>query len=366
MKNEDSFLCLVLILLISNASFKAIKTEESLMLKKINEMYRIKEKEKQIENLEKNLLEEDDEINSLIRGSISEIESLKLEFYKKSKGRLEVNKLNKLSKSKSLSETQEPGSSSPPSQMSSNLTSLVIESGKFDDSSFKFGCSSDFFSFVFRGKTNDLLLTYIQKPIISINNENEFIFFTNKINAINTLTFNGNIRIKNVKQWILILEEDFSEKVENWKTEDVNKNEQIVGSEFTSECSGVKMLGGYGILSSNKISKTFENLPGHENIRVEVNYHFIDSWDGETGFLQADIGTSGNMQYLWTESYSSFVGEKGINVCGGKWPEGKFSSPIDVSFPHKLNSLTLSFGSTCDGDPLDLSYGISLLRIYIK
>ena len=38
------------------------------------------------------------------------------------------------------------------------------------------------------------------------------------------------------------------------------------------------MLGGFGILAGGEISKTFENLPKHNKLRITANYHFIDAW----------------------------------------------------------------------------------------
>lgn len=50
------------------------------------------------------------------------------------------------------------------------------------------------------------------------------------------------------------------------------------------------MLGGYGLMAGGENTKTFDNLPKHEKIRVVANYHFIDAWTGETGFMRMGIG----------------------------------------------------------------------------
>ena len=154
---------------------------------------------------------------------------------------------------------------------------------------------------------------------------------------------------------ILLYDEDFSKSIQGWNMLE------------TTQCGGITMLGGYGTLSVQKIFKKFENLPNHTSLKVQFNYHFIDAWDQESGFMQANIRTgTGDYEYLWIENYTAFMGDLGVNVCGGKWPEGKFSVPVEVTFPHQSSSVSLQFGSTLNEDPYNASFGISSLRIYFK
>jgi hypothetical protein len=81
--------------------------------------------------------------------------------------------------------------------------------------------------------------------------------------------------------------------------------------------------------------------------------------------MRADTGKDGEMVYKWTEQYDSAQAKGSINVCGARYGEGKFSSPIDISFPHQKATLKLAFGATIDQDPCDESYGISNLNVYI-
>lgn len=96
-----------------------------------------------------------------------------------------------------------------------------------------------------------------------------------------------------------------------------------------------------------------------------ASFHFIDGWSGETGFVRASIGRMDAMEYIWTEKYDYSKVKNGISVCGNRYPEGKLASPIDVTFPHTKDTLKLGFGSTLDNDPLENSFGISNLSIYI-
>lgn len=235
-----------------------------------------------------------------------------------------------------------------------NMTSLTIEANDYSNAEFKFGSSNNFFSILSRGKYKDLFLSYVQTPILSVNNRNDMMIFPKVININKGLTFTGDFKVRGVNQWKLVHEEDFSLEATGWTNNTV------------TECGGVRMLGGYCQFSKGEVFKTFENIPKHRSVRIQATYHFIDAWDTESGYMLVDNGKQGEMQYAWIERYSAFMGENGINVCGGQWPEGKFSSPIDVTIPHTESSIKIGFGSTLEQDACDESFGISGLRIFIR
>lgn len=235
-----------------------------------------------------------------------------------------------------------------------NMTSLLIEAGENNDAELKFGSLNNFYSFTARGKYRDFTISNVQRPVISINKVDEMMIFTSNVIANKGLTFTGDFKIRNVPQWKLVYEEDFSEKAVGWTNNTV------------TECGGIRMLGGYCQFGGGEVFKIFNNLPNHSSIKIQATYHFIDAWDTESGFMRINNGKDGEMQYAWVERYSAFIGNHGINVCGGRWPEGRFSSPIDVIIPHKNKSVKLGFGSTTEQDPCDESFGVSGIRIYIK
>lgn len=110
------------------------------------------------------------------------------------------------------------------------------------------------------------------------------------------------------------------------------------------------MLGGFGNLAGGEITKTFENLPKHNKLRITANFHFIDAWQGQYGFMRADVGTDPDeLVYIWTEAHDYSKGKNGINICGSELaPENKFSIPIDIILPHSKDTITISFGSKLD------------------
>lgn len=47
-------------------------------------------------------------------------------------------------------------------------------------------------------------------------------------------------------------------------------------------------LGGHCQTAGTTVRRRFDNLPAHSHLRLRARYHFIDSWEGETAFLQID------------------------------------------------------------------------------
>lgn len=230
------------------------------------------------------------------------------------------------------------------------INSLIIQSKNTSNSEFCFGTSSNFFSFILHSSLNDFSISQNNYPILSITEQNQINLFSKNLNLNNESYINGNLKIEGINQWKLIYEE-----IEDFKDWSNNK---------ISYCGGIKILGGYCIFSNIETEKIYNNIPEHNMIRIKANYHFIDNWNGESGYMKINNGNNGEMNYVWIESYSSF--EENINVCGGKMSEGKFSSIIDIIIPHKNNNIKIIFGSNLEMDPCDESFGISGIQIYIR
>eukprot|EP00298_Acanthocystis_sp_HF-20_P011676 c19515_g1_i2.p1 GENE.c19515_g1_i2~~c19515_g1_i2.p1 ORF type:complete len:390 (+),score=158.58 c19515_g1_i2:84-1253(+) len=161
------------------------------------------------------------------------------------------------------------------------------------------------------------------------------------------------LEISGVKQWSLHSLEDFDEvdDVTGWSHGTI------------TECAGHHILGGHCVeTAKGEVSKTFTNLPPHSQIRINAKYMFIDSWDGESGYLKADSNL------VWTESYNHADGDSkhGINLCGNSTPERKFGRTIDVTVPHTGNSITLIFGATTDEHPCDESFGVDSVMVFTR
>ena len=234
------------------------------------------------------------------------------------------------------------------------MTSFSIQASQSSDAEMKIGCLNNFYSLLLRGKYEDFVLSNSNHPVLSINKNQDLMFFSNNFSPKKGFSFTGDFKIRSINQWKLIYEEDFSEGVSGWSNNTV------------SNCSGVYMLGGYCHFGGGEASKTYRSLSNHTQVKIEATYHFIDAWDGESGYMKINNGKNGEMEYAWIEKYSAFLGSNGINVCGGRWSEGKFASPISIVIPHKNDSITIAFGATIEQDPCDESFGVSGIRIYIR
>jgi hypothetical protein len=178
---------------------------------------------------------------------------------------------------------------------------------------------------------------------------------TAKIEA-QSLNVAGDVTIGGVAQWRLVATEDFAAQGVGWSKGDV------------SQCGGVSMLGGYCKFAQGEVTKTFAGLPPHKQLRVVANYHFIDRWIGESGYMKLNIGQGGGQVPVWSEQHTQTEAKHGLSLCGQEdTPEGKFSVPIDVSVPHHEESVEVTVGSTMDSsDPCDESWGISGFEIWTR
>lgn len=167
----------------------------------------------------------------------------------------------------------------------------------------------------------------------------------------------SHMKYNGVPQWKLVHDEVFKvgENAEGWSIPDA-----------VTKCGAINMLGGYCKTSSENLIKVFDNLPAHKRIRIQANFHFIDSWGGDTAFLKVSDGEDmGTMQYAWTESYDYVSSRNAVNVCGRDIGDGKFNTLIDFELLHNHPKVKLMFGSSLEQQACAASYGISMVRIYI-
>lgn len=160
--------------------------------------------------------------------------------------------------------------------------------------------------------------------------------------------------IRGERQWQLHTSEWYQEtSVDGWS------------NATTSSCAGVQMLGGYCVFSAGTTSKRFADLPDHNYLRVKATFHFIDKWQGETGYFK--IGNAQTQHYVWAERFDHSLFTTAPDLCGDtSILEGKFTMPIDIIIEHFDSSATLVFGSTLPEAPCTASFGVSSLQIYLR
>jgi len=174
--------------------------------------------------------------------------------------------------------------------------------------------------------------------------------------AVSAVSFIAeDVVIGGVKQWKLVRHDDFEgeEPAKGWSLLE------------TSSCTGRDhFLGGHCNIASGEVSKHFDRLPPHNQVRVTARYHMIDDWKGETAFLKLDE------HYVWADHSRAMAPAAGIEMCGSKqFPERKMSIPIDVTLPHAASLLEVSFGSkglSEHEDPCARSFGVDDVMVYVR
>ncbi len=123
------------------------------------------------------------------------------------------------------------------------------------------------------------------------------------------------------------------------------------------------ILGGYGIMSGGSFDIDLSTYAiAHTETWTYLRYIALDSWDGESGYVQIDGTTD------WTlaiNNHSSSYSE----VCG--WNRGYYGSydsrhGVSIQTGHTAGTLTLTAGSTLDQGPTDESFGVDDVYVWIR
>ena len=223
-----------------------------------------------------------------------------------------------------------------------------------------------------------------QHPYLTIEDGN--IFAHTQVLSAGGLSSDDNMVVGDVTQWALIASEDFADGSDGWGVRCASTcsgSPSVAGESTTclkgkvTPCGGVRMLGGYRAFAGGNTHKTFSALRSHKQVRVTGTYHFIDSWEGETGFVMLGENIKGRecdeMSYGWTHSYDAREVSSAINVCGDQTPEGRFGVPFDVTLPHSGSDIEIVLGSTLktgdrqfDKGEGSAWWGVSGIEIHIR
>lgn len=126
------------------------------------------------------------------------------------------------------------------------------------------------------------------------------------------------------EQWILVNFDDFQESTQGWSDSKVS----VCG--FNDNV----FLGGHCNFGAGEVSKTFTKLPPHNMIKVTANYHFLDKWEGEEGFMKVDGIPVWSDTYQWCDKVMQWYCKKyTINACGAEFPD---RLAVPINFESKL------------------------------
>jgi len=108
-----------------------------------------------------------------------------------------------------------------------------------------------------------------------------------------------------------------------------------------TNCGAWTMLGGYQVFpASATIFKTFENLPAHTILRIELSYTRIDQLTAGLIFVEGAL--------VWRRQFSNSYMESGsVHACGfgGHHANSELQVRADVSVAHSATSVTVRIGA---------------------
>lgn len=159
--------------------------------------------------------------------------------------------------------------------------------------------------------------------------------------------------------WTVVYSEDFTSGDSSGWTRGLGGPAIEVDS--SSDCAEAysNILGGPGRLGKDKNATQSFPLLGipHTEATVELDYIFIDSWDGENGSVWVD----GEEQWSFSFNYRS----EDENRCGGPWSDPA-PQPVRVRLSHAKNSILVEAKSTLDQDSSDESFALDNILIRIR
>eukprot|EP00299_Pterocystis_sp_00344_P013358 c6536_g1_i1.p1 GENE.c6536_g1_i1~~c6536_g1_i1.p1 ORF type:complete len:269 (-),score=66.13 c6536_g1_i1:41-847(-) len=229
-----------------------------------------------------------------------------------------------------------------------NVSSIAINAGGQRESKLTLGDADEAFTLVMQ-PDGSFAVRHRNTPTFVIDPAGP-VSVAGTLRSKGAMRIDGTINFMGVQQWFLAAIENFNEGATGWT------------NSSTTTCGNTekKILGGCGKFAGGEVSKTFFNLPAHDWVRVTANFHFIDKWGGETAYAKLQDS------FVWTDTFDQVSTKVGIDLCCSPAPESKFSTPIDVSLPHTDGSLKLTFGSTLTLSPMEQSWGVSDVQVYVR
>merc|ERR1712226_1805705 len=181
------------------------------------------------------------------------------------------------------------------------------------------------------------------------------VHFSGEMVLGSSMDVNGTTRVSSfiqndVVQWALKHHDDFEGEIKGWDTTETNS------------CDGFDThLGGHCAATGGSVKKTFIGLGAHKAVRVQAQYHFLDSWENERAWAKI------NGKTVWTEMNDiRGLHPSALNICGGASPDGKFATTIDVVIPHTEGQVEIEFGADLDEHPCDESFGIDDVSVSVR
>lgn len=188
-------------------------------------------------------------------------------------------------------------------------------------------------------------------------------------------TSSGNVKVGGVRQWKMILHEDFHRgTVTDWS----NSGDQfpLPDNNGISTCAKTEypmadyFLGSYANMEAVKMYL----LPPHSRVKIKARIHFFDDWNGEIVYLKANGNIIWSKAHRWCSKIITTMCTAGdgsnpdgrtptISICGNPQFPDTLSVPLEAVISHTGVELELAIGSNVkDGHA---SWGVDDVQIYI-
>ncbi len=147
--------------------------------------------------------------------------------------------------------------------------------------------------------------------------------------------------------WTLLYETDF----EDGDTTGWSFSTTSVCGEWT------RILGGYDVISGGEFERDVHTSGiSHSQVRLEMNYLFIDSWDDELGYVKIDGAE------VWSRVHH--FDDTDTRVCGVGYYDAR--EAINVTRSHTGAIVQLKVGSHLGDVPVDESFGADDIEVWIR
>ncbi|MEY4514252.1 MAG: hypothetical protein RLZZ450_6374 [Pseudomonadota bacterium] len=113
-----------------------------------------------------------------------------------------------------------------------------------------------------------------------------------------------------------------------------------------------------GLFANDDVaSRTYDLLSiPHSEALVSLDYVVVDTWDGESAFVDVDGARVYNTQFTYGGT---------TDLCGGGWND-RGPQPVSSQAAHTTNSLLLQISSTLDQGTADESFGVDDVRVMVR
>jgi hypothetical protein len=167
-----------------------------------------------------------------------------------------------------------------------------------------------------------------------------------KLDVAGNIKTTGAVVYNTLQDFRLVVREDFDTAATGW------------ANNTRTTCGSATLLGGYNAFSNGNVYKDFDltGIP-HTEVMVRLTYYFIDSWDGESAYIQV-----GGISTFYKSHTASAVGL--TNICGIASADHVAATESRIS--HSTNSLRILIGSTLDQAASDESFGVDNVEIWVR